>query len=381
MGYPPDSLDNFTELATKYGYVSEEHTVTTEDGYILTMFRITKGKNCNGPIRKPPVILMHGLLMSSDCFLDAGQDAGLAYLISDLCYDLWVPNVRGNYYSKRHIDLDPATDNEFWDFSNLEFGYYDVPAFIDYILSKTKSKKLNYVGFSQGCSSFSIMNAERQEYNDKIGVAILIEPSSRQTNMRSQLTRLLFSTAATSLPALTSVGHCEVLSLGGIVQEIAAFLCKDYIAANTLCRVVMSSIDASHPGSVTTQTMRVLFGHFPAGTSTKNLAWYGQGLNTNTFQNFDYGVEENLQIYGSDQPPPYNLSQVTVPIVIINGNNDGLATPADVDWLTSKLPNVLEHFLVQDPLWDHLDVVYSQYTRKSILPKISQYLRSYSTYT
>ncbi|KPJ09857.1 Lipase 1 [Papilio machaon] len=379
MGYPPDSLSNFTELATKYGYVSEEHKVTTDDGYILTMFRITKGRNCNGPIRKPPVVLMHGLLMSSDCYLDAGLDASLAYLISDLCYDLWVPNMRGNYYSKRHIQLDPATDREFWDFSILELGYYDIPAFIDYILSKTKSRKLNYIGFSQGCSTFFIMNAERPEYNDKIGVAILLEPSTRQTNMRAQFSRLVFTAYATALPALYRAGQYEALPQGGIVQQIAAFICKDYIAANTLCRVATSLIDSSHPGSVETQTMRVLFGHFPAGTSTKNLAWYGQGLKTDTFQNFDYGIDENLQFYGSVKPPPYNLSQVTAPVVIINGNNDGLVTPDDVDWLTSKLPNVLEHFVVQDQLWNHLDVAYSQYTSESILPKISQYLRSYST--
>lgn len=379
MGYPPDSLANFTELATKYGYVSEEHTVITDDGYILTMFRITKGRNCNGPIRKPPVLLMHGLIMSSDGYLDAGPEAGLGYLVSDLCYDLWLPNVRGNYYSKRHIALDPARDSEFWDFSNLEFGYYDIPAFIDYILSKTRSKKLNYIGFSQGCSTFFIMNAERPEYNEKIGVAILLEPSSRQTNMKAQVTRLLLATTAAALPVLYQAGQYETLPLGGIVQEIAAFICKDYVAANTICRVILSLIDASHPGSVTTETMRDLFGHFPAGTSTKNFAWYGQGLSVDTFQNFDYGVDKNLQTYGSVQPPPYNLSRVTAPVVIINGYNDGLATPADVDWVTSKLPNVLEHFYVKDPLWTHFDVTFSQFTANSTLPKITQYLRSYST--
>lgn len=46
----------------KYGYRSEVHKVTTEDGYILEMHRIPKdgGK---------PVLLMHGLLDSSSTWV------------------------------------------------------------------------------------------------------------------------------------------------------------------------------------------------------------------------------------------------------------------------------------------------------------------------
>ncbi len=33
-----------TELATEAGYDLEEHQVTTEDGYILNLFRIPRGR-------------------------------------------------------------------------------------------------------------------------------------------------------------------------------------------------------------------------------------------------------------------------------------------------------------------------------------------------
>ncbi|CAG5013355.1 unnamed protein product [Parnassius apollo] len=378
QGYPLDSLLNFTELATKYGYVSEQHTVVTADDYILTMFRITRGKNCHGTIRKPPVLLLHGLLMSSDSWIDAGPKAGLAYLISDLCYDLWVPNIRGNYYSKKHNKLDPEKHHEYWDFSIIEIAYYDIPALIDYVLNYTMSEKINYVGYSQGGSTFLIMNSERTEYHDKIGVGILLEPGSRQIYTKSQLCRQFAYAYQTNLPYLYKIGIYEALPIGGIVQKVAAFLCKNYIIADTVCRNFLSIIDSFHPGSVETETIRVLMGHFPAGTSVKNMAWYGQAMNVDVFQKFDYGPSKNLQMYGTAEPPPFNLSAVTVPVVVIHGRNDFLTSPADIDWLTSHLPNVLEDYYVVDPLWNHFDVTYSQFTAKSILPKIKEYLEKYS---
>ncbi|XP_013137820.1 PREDICTED: lipase 3-like [Papilio polytes] len=365
-------------MATRHGYVSEQHTVVTEDGYILTMFRMTKGRNCRRPIKRPPVLLMHGLLMSSDCFMDSGPNAGLAYLISDLCYDLWLPNIRGTYYSRSHIKLNPDVDKDYWDFTNLEFGYYDIPASIDYILRHTKSEKLNYIGFSQGGSTFIIMNSKRPEYMNKTGVAILLEPGSRQTYTRSKLFRLLCETYLLNYPLLMDVGQYEALPLDGVIQKIAAFLCKDTIIANTGCRLALSLIDAPHPGSIETDTVKVLFSHFPAGTSVKNMVWYGQAVNVDTFQNFDYGTIKNLQVYGSVQPPAFNVSSVDVPIVIIHGRNDFLASPADVEWVASKLPNLLEEFYVEEPMWNHFDVTYSRLTSKYILPKISEYLKKYS---
>ncbi|CAH2056964.1 unnamed protein product, partial [Iphiclides podalirius] len=378
QGYPLDSLLNFTELTAEYGYESEEHTVVTDDGYILTIFRIVRGKRCQGPMRTPPVLLMHGLLLSSDCWLDSGPDSGLAYLIADACYDLWAGNVRGNYYGKRHVKLNPETDVDFWQFTVNEIGHFDVPAMIDYILNYTSSEQLNYIGYSQGASTYFIMCSEREGYSEKVQLLIGVEPDSRNTFTKSLICRVIAALYEDFQPALTEVGLYEAFPWGGIVQQIAAFFCRDYILADTVCRGLMSIIDSPHPGSIETETIRVLFGHFPAGTSVKNIAWYSQSLNVDKFQNYDYGNTVNMELYNSTRPPAYNLSATTTPTVVINGLNDYLTVPADEDWLTSHLPNVLEHHIVQDPLWNHLDVPYSKLTSQDILPKMIEYLEHYS---
>lgn len=49
-----------------------------------------------------------------------------------------------------------------------EIGIYDVPSSIDYVLKKTGSKDLNFVGHSQGTSVFFVMVSERPEFNSKV---------------------------------------------------------------------------------------------------------------------------------------------------------------------------------------------------------------------
>ena len=73
-------------------------------------------------------------------------------MLVDAGYDVWLANLRGNKYSKRHISLEIMT-SEFWDFGWEESALFDIPAFTDYILAKTGYKKLAYVSHSLGTTA------------------------------------------------------------------------------------------------------------------------------------------------------------------------------------------------------------------------------------
>lgn len=66
-----------------YGYIPEMHKVTTEDGYILTVFRCNSKKTAIQANRKA-VIVQHGLLGSSDdfCINDPSQGLGIHYTLT-----------------------------------------------------------------------------------------------------------------------------------------------------------------------------------------------------------------------------------------------------------------------------------------------------------
>ena len=68
-------------LVHQHGYTAEEHTVQTDDGYILMLHRIT---GCaSNPMRdgKPVAYLQHGFLQASDSFVLIGPDSDLGNTI------------------------------------------------------------------------------------------------------------------------------------------------------------------------------------------------------------------------------------------------------------------------------------------------------------
>ncbi|XP_023946346.2 lipase 1-like [Bicyclus anynana] len=368
---------NFTQLSGRYNFWTEEHTVTTDDGYILTVFRM-RSKDCFA-FKKYPVLLIHGLFQSADTWLDAGPDAGLAYLIANECYDLWVGNQRGNYYARKHVTLNPDRDPIFWKFSIDQMGIYDLPAMVDYILKNTKKDKLSYVGFSQAVGTCLIMCSERSGYCDKVNILIALAPSSRITNMKSVVLRTVFDKFNKLKDVLTSIGVYEVFALGEPVQALVSLLFKSDIFAWVTSSTGLGLFDSPNPGSIDSKTLQQIATHTPSGTSTHTLAQYGQSLETDNFQKFDYGKKLNIETYGTDQAPIYNLSATTAPVVVLYGNNDHVDYIEDVLWMVKQLPNVLEVREIADPLWNHFDMVYSQNIKNLSFPIVSEYLLKYST--
>jgi predicted alpha/beta hydrolase len=69
------------------------------------------------------------------------------FILVDQGYDVWLGNNRGNRYATNHTTLN-TSEKEFWQTNYIDMGLYDTPAFIDFILNKTKQSKLTYIGHS-----------------------------------------------------------------------------------------------------------------------------------------------------------------------------------------------------------------------------------------
>jgi hypothetical protein len=59
-------------MAERNGYETKEHTVVSEDGYILKLFRVTSSQKGNSG-KKQPVYLEHGILLDSDIWTFIGH--------------------------------------------------------------------------------------------------------------------------------------------------------------------------------------------------------------------------------------------------------------------------------------------------------------------
>ena len=153
QGDRSDAKRSFEEICVENGFKFETHTVVTDDGYILDVFRIPGLMSAEGEenTTRPPILFQHGILDSAFCWIINYADVAPAFVAARAGYDVWLGNSRGNTYSRSHVSLDPDhNEKKFWDFSWYEMGAYDLPAVIDEIQTQTGGQKVAYIGHSQG---------------------------------------------------------------------------------------------------------------------------------------------------------------------------------------------------------------------------------------
>ncbi len=179
------------DLVRRQGYKSEEYSILTEDGYILGLHRLLVSRDNSTSTKQRPIAFMqHGLLSSSIDWVIADKTQSLGYLLVDQGYDVWLGNFRGNIYSKKHAWL-PVTSSQFWNFSWDEMARYDLPAMINFVLSKTNSTSLNYIGYSMGTTTLFALSSLDPSYTKKrIKLAVLLAPVAAIPNMKTPLTHI-----------------------------------------------------------------------------------------------------------------------------------------------------------------------------------------------
>ncbi|XP_072935159.1 lipase 1-like [Epargyreus clarus] len=372
LGYIEDSYFNFTELATKYEFTSEEHIVKTSDGYLLTIFRILT--KCN-TLKRYPVLLMHGIYDSSDAWILSGPQTGLGYILSRNCYDVWAGNNRGNRYSRKHVRLNPDRDVKFWDFSFDEIGNFDIPAIIDYMLSVSKKSKVYYIGHSQGTTDFFVMTSLQPSYNDKVQLAIQLAPVSIMKHITNPILKVVAQGSENIKNILDSLGLQELSAVNQIEHFILEKLCQ--VAPAPICGTILYITTGYKQDTISARTLTIAFGHLLVGVSAKTLAHFGQLILFQKFQRYNEGLQGNLKRYGSVSPPEYNVSQITCPIVLVCGQNDYVSTLQDIDELSSKLPNVVEKYIVPDPTFSHNNHVWGVDAPKLVFKRILQFFSEF----
>ena len=178
-----DGKRNFAEICAENGFSYEEHRITTEDGYILTQYRIP-GQIGDTTIGKAPVFFQHGILDSANGWIMNYAEVAPAFVAARAGYDVWLGNSRGNTFSCEHVSLDPwKNEKKFWNFDWREMGLYDIPASLDYITTLTGHAKVAYIGHSQGTTQMFYGLAENEAYyKDKLSIFVALAPVTMLPN-------------------------------------------------------------------------------------------------------------------------------------------------------------------------------------------------------
>ena len=319
-------------ILTVYKYVKENgfnlqiHPVQTYDGYILNVHRIVRKELSRKPY-KGVVYLQHGLMC---CSADWMVPGGIAYVLADHGYDVWMGNFRGNVFSLGHTHLSHKT-NDFWYFSWDQHGIVDLPAMIHYVMKSTKVKTIRYIGHSMGTTSLFVMLNEFPEMNNIIDYCVAMAPVAQIPHMVGFQKRCM---------------HWAYFGLK-VVKFIRLYnltFYKAYFVPRILEFLVLY-IFGFH--SATDKRFDEIVDFTPAGTSVFTVTQY---VRNHLMNNFMTREGDN----------DYDLSQVKVPITSWFSNQDWASCEADTRSIMIQLGSrnrevkevPLENYGHLDFLWD-----------------------------
>ncbi|KAL8234696.1 hypothetical protein R6Q59_020796 [Mikania micrantha] len=348
-------------------YTCVEHTTQTKDGFMLGLQRVSSGIANLGVVKKPPVLLLHGLFMGGDAWFMDSPNQSLGFILADRGFDVWVGNVRGTKWSHGHASLSDG-DKEFWDWSWQEMALYDLETMLTYINSKTNSKVF-VVGHSQG-TIMSLAAFTQPDIVCMVEAAALLSPISYLDHITSKFVLNLVNLHLEE--ALSLLGIHQLNLKSDILTYIIEMACD---GGRADCSDLLASITGEN---CCFNSSRVDFylEYEPHPSSLKNLKHLFQMIRKGTFAKYDYGTLKNLLQYGKLKPPTFDLSQIpeSLPIWMAYGGNDALGDVIDVHHTLSELRSKPNALFLED--YGHVDFLLSTRAYEDLYDNMISFFRS-----
>jgi lysosomal acid lipase/cholesteryl ester hydrolase len=373
----PDCNRTALEIINAKNYAGEIHHVTTYDNYTLGIHRIPAPQNMkpNGS-KKPAVLLWHGVGGCSVNWITNEANNSLGFMLADAGYDVWLGNSRGNTYSTAHKYLN-TSDPRFWQFSWDHMAGYDLPATIDYILSTTGQTYLYYGGHSQGTLIAFAHFSSDVNYSEKIKAFFALAPVAHVGNVEGIEKKIAPYTEDIQLLA-AKVGYDSFMPWNGYIHKLEEEVCGDADPDVKLCELFKEAV-VGNADKLNQSRIGVIMSHCPAGTSTQDMVHFGQMVNSDLMQAFDYtlasnGTERNEDHYGQATPPIYPVNKLQVPTIVFHSDSDSEADPTDVAWLLTQISGtVVEDYHYTD--YVHTDFIWALRAAEDVYPHIISYIR------
>lgn len=355
------------QLLLPQGYPCTEHTVQTDDGFLLSLQHIPHGKNGIADNAGPPVFLQHGLFQGGDTWFINSNEQSLGYILADNGFDVWIGNVRGTRWSKGHSTLS-VHDKLFWDWSWQDLAECDVLAMLSYVYTVTQSK-ISYVGHSQG-TIMGLAAFTMPEIVKMISSAALLCPISYLDHISASF--VLRAVAMHLDQMLVAMGIHQLNFRSDTGVQILDLLCDDeYLDCNDL----LSSITGQNC-CFNSSRIDYYLEYEPHPSSTKNLRHLFQMIRKGSFAKYDYGWWGNLRRYGQLHPPSFDLSSIpeSLPIWMGYGGLDALADVTDVERTIKELRSTPELLYIGD--YGHIDFIMSVKAKDDVYVDLMRFLRA-----
>ena len=363
--------EDYKSYISNLGLDLEEDTVTTEDRYVNTMWRLTSKdpNNRNGK----SVIMQHGLLDGAFTFLILAEDS-LPKKLCDEGYVVYLPYIRGTQFSRSHLDYDSGLTSKYWDFSFDHMAAYDVPANINFVKNRDGVEKVYYIGHSQGSLTFFLAYMNNPEFMEKnIAKFIALGTVPNVNNAPHFLIKLFDKSKILNLIPVKNF-----LTLPKEVGQVFVPLCTS--KAKFLCNSILSlAFSGTHEtGRIDYDRLgKNIFLYEPGGTSLQNMKHWIQIYKAKRAQKYDYGLVENLKHYGQTTPPVYDLKKMkgySIPSLMTISDADPFANPQDTLDFVDNIENKKVVNILSLTNYNHIDYFWADSAVQEIFPKVMDFL-------
>ena len=327
------SYPDFPHFVKAMGYPCETHNIHTDDGYILTMFRIQAKNQTSMKKDLPVVMLQHGFTDSGDTWVIDDENNAPGLRLANEGYDVWVGNSRGTKYCTSHVSLNSA-DPLFWQFSWQNMSHYDLPASFEYIHRET-NQNISYIGHSQGTTiMFAALSEKEPSVLKYLNKFVALAPVAWVQHIKSGPMWLMAHSTLANM--LVKYGINQFLPANFRESQMGHLFCKVFSAE---CANFLKFLVGADPDYDNSKQFNLILEHEPGGTSVMDAMHWRQQVLSARFCKYDYGVDGNLQHYGRPSPPDYNVSNIDVPVYLFLGKSDSLVDTRDTQMLLDNLKN------------------------------------------
>lgn len=318
-----------------------------DDGWVIEVARYNAPPRPEGSPRLPPVIVCHGLAVSS-ISLDMAEDVSLPRFLRARGFDVWLVDLRGCGASAR-----PPAGRGRYDYAFDDHALRDVKATIELVKRETGAPRVAWVGHSMG-GAVCYAYAEQLGDQDLQAVATIASP----TGWKKHLFVSKLSPFA------------KWVLLAGLPQELPARVISS-VAPLVYQRLPLVSI-LINSRNAHDRHVRIGLANVLANPSMRLIRQFARWS-----QSGELRSEDGTRVYFRE------LAKVTVPWLAIAGKADELVPPENVrpgwEQLGSPRKEWLllgeEHGHAAD--YGHCDLVMGPKAREEVYLPIARFLESH----
>ena len=339
-------------------YVIDDFTFQTEDGHNLMVFRLSLNENEKKKLKDQkfidkPVLFIHGLNGSAMSWFHVKNSPTFHFLNKG--YDVWVMNVRGNLFNYSHKNPNISV-KDFFDYTFHIHGEIDIPTVFENIIRITKKEKITIVTNSAGTfyTVHSLSNELTTKYmNLHTERAIFTAPAilvsyikcpyikGKKRTMEEIDDILNFAHSnnvyhfGTGNCNTDDMQHKKMLDYGNQKYGGYDLTQSDHANFDGIKDCLIKTLFFS-------EFLLLMFPFQRLFSSTgQKITGSGYGMSFKAYHSLvqyivkgilgnpeprvykmDYGKQKNVEIYGTEEAPDYNLANIKVPIDLIYGDKD-----------------------------------------------------------